>query len=590
MEDHAAGLMLRDAFVMLAFALGFVLLFRRMGLGATLGYLVAGVAIGPQVLGLVGGAEAMVEFAELGIVMLLFVVGLELSPKRLWRMKHEIFGLGFTQVAACGLIVAATVLALTGFTFEAALAIGLPLGLSSTAQVLPMLQSAGRLRTPFGERAFAILLFQDLSIIPLITIVEAMSRNPADTEGPAGVTLGLLTLAAVAGLIAMGRFVIRPLFRLIGGLGEREMFIVAALFTVVASAAVMEWLGLSLALGAFIAGVMLADTPYRHELEADIEPFRSILLGLFFLAVGMMLDLQAIADRPFFVIGFAVLLISLKTGIIMGLGLLMKMRWRSALALGLLLSQGGEFAFVLYTTAQSALLITDGAASVFGAIVTLSMAATPFLMMATSRIRKEPEGMDGGEEREGPQPEGSSAVVIGYGRFGQTVAQALQCAGLAVTIIDTDVVRIDMAEEFGRKVYFGDGTRLDMLRQAGAGDAQLIMFCIGHDKVDQELVGAVKQAFPNGSIYVRGYDRRSVIAMAGSQAEYVIREMFESALRMALMALEYVGLSEEAIDRAEATYRENDRKRLAVQMEAGDVYAAKEMTREQERAMQRGED
>ncbi len=588
MEEHGAGLMLKDGFLMLGFALAFVLLFRRMGLGATLGYLVAGVMIGPQVLGLVGGAEAMVEFAELGIVMLLFVVGLELSPARLWRMKHEIFGLGLAQVTACGLIVAATILALTGFTFEAALAIGLPLGLSSTAQVLPMLQSAGRLRTPFGERAFAILLFQDLSIIPLITIVEAMSRNPADATGPAGWTLGLLTLAAIAGLIAAGRFLIRPLFRLIGGLGEREMFIVAALFTVVASAAVMEWLGLSLALGAFIAGVMLADTPYRHELEADIEPFRSILLGLFFLAVGMMLDLHAIADRPFFVIGFALLLISLKTGIIMGLGLLMKMRWRSALALGLLLSQGGEFAFVLYTTAQSALLITDGAASVFGAIVTLSMAATPFLMMATSRIRKEPKS-ESGEEREGPQPEGSSALVIGYGRFGQTVAQTLQCAGLAVTVIDTDVKRIDMSEQFGRKVYFGDGMRLDMLRQAGAADAQLIMFCLGDDKVDKELVAAVKDAFPDAMIFVRGYDRRSVIAMAGSKADYVMREMFESALRMAIMALEKVGLSAEAIDRAEATYRENDRQRLAVQMEAGDIFAAQEMTREQERAMRRSD-
>ncbi|TIX51089.1 cation:proton antiporter [Alteraurantiacibacter aquimixticola] len=588
MEGHEGGLMLLEGVVMLGFALGFVLLFRRMGLGATLGYLVAGVVIGPQVLGLVGGAEEMVEFAELGIVMLLFVVGLELNPARLWRMKHEIFVLGGAQVIACGLAVAATVLALTGFTMEAALAIGLPLGLSSTAQVLPMLQSAGRLRTPFGERAFAILLFQDLSIIPLITIVSAMSRNPADAEGPAGITLVLLSLAAVAGLIAAGRFLIRPLFRLIGKLGEREMFIVAALFTVVASAAVMELLGLSLALGAFIAGVMLADTPYRHELEADIEPFRSILLGLFFIAVGMMLDLQAIADSPFFVIGFAVLLIALKTGIITGLGLLMKMRWRAALALGLLLSQGGEFAFVLYTTAQSALLIEDTAASIFGAVVTLSMAATPFLMMATRRVRREPPGSDGGEEREGPQAEGASAIVVGYGRFGQTVAQTLQGAGLTVTVIDTDVKRIDMAEEFGWKVYFGDGLRLDMLRQAGAGEAQLIMFCTANDKVDAELVEALKQAFPDAQVYLRGYDRRSVIAMAGSKADYVMRELFESALRMALMALDNVGLSEQEIDRAESRYRENDRQRLRVQMEAGDVYAAKEMTREQERAMRNG--
>ncbi|HSG55705.1 MAG TPA: monovalent cation:proton antiporter-2 (CPA2) family protein, partial [Paracoccaceae bacterium] len=389
MEQHGGGF-LYDGVIMLGFAVAFVLLFRRLGLGATLGYLVAGVVIGPQVLGLVGGAEQKVEFAELGIVMLLFIVGLELNPARLWRMRHEIFVLGGAQVVACGLAIAATVLALSGFTLEAALAIGLPLGLSSTAQVLPMLQSAGRLRTPFGERAFAILLFQDLSIIPLITIVSAMSRNPADATGPTGWTLALLTVLAIVGLVAAGRFLIRPLFRLIGGLGEREMFVMAALLTVLASAAVMELLGLSLALGAFIAGVMLADTPYRHELEADVEPLRGLLLGLFFLAVGMMLDLGAIAARPFEVLGFAILLIATKTAIITGLGLLMKMGWRAALALGLLLSQGGEFAFVIYAAAQDALLISDAAVSVFGAVVTLSMASTPFLMKLTRRFRVVP--------------------------------------------------------------------------------------------------------------------------------------------------------------------------------------------------------
>lgn len=582
-EEGSAELLLFDGFVMLGFALAAVLLFRRMGLGATLGYLIAGVLIGPQVLGLVGGAEAMVEFAELGIVMLLFVVGLELSPSRLWRLRREIFGLGLTQVAMCGLAVTATVLALTGFTLAAAIAIGLPLGLSSTAQVLPMLQSAGRLRTPFGERAFAILLFQDLSIIPLITIVSALSRNPADAEGPSGWLLGLLTVAAVIGLIIANRILIRPVFRLIGKLGEREMFIVAALFVVVGSATLMELLGLSAALGAFVAGVMLADTPYRHELEADIEPFRSILLGLFFLAVGMMLDLGAIAERPLFVIGFAVLLIGVKTGVIMGLGLLMKMSWRAALALGLLLSQGGEFAFVLYTQAQSALLISEGAASVFGAIVTLSMAATPFLMMATRRIRREPTGGNESEEREGPQPEGASALVVGYGRFGQTVAQTLQAGGLSVTVIDTDVERIDIAAKFGWKVYFGDGSRIDMLRQAGAANAQLIMFCSEGDTIGRELLTAIHEAFPEAAIYLRGYDRRSVMRLADSEAEFVMRELFESALAMARMGLYKVGLSEEETERAESEYRENDRAQLGVQIKTGDLYAAREMAHDQQR-------
>ena len=574
MEETTATHFLRDAFLLLGFGLGFVLLFRRFGLGATLGYLVAGAVVGPHVLKLVGDAEAMSAVGELGIVLLLFIVGLELNPARLWRLKREIFGLGLIQVALCGLAVTGVIYGFTEFSLAAALALGLPLGLSSTAQVLPMLQSAGRLRTPFGERAFAILLFQDLSIIPLITIVAAMSRNPADAEGPPGWQLALMTLAAVAGLIAAGRFLIRPLFRLIGGLGEREMFIVAALFTVVASAALMHELGLSTALGAFVAGVMLSDSPYRHELEADVEPFRSILLGLFFLAVGMMLDLGAIAERPVFVFGMAAALIVTKAAVISAIGLAFRMRWRSALALGLLLSQGGEFGFVLFAQARNALLVSDDAASLFGAVVTLSMASTPFLMRLTQRVRTEPVRAD--EEREGPSDQTAGALVVGYGRFGQTVAQTLMAGGVTVTLIDTDVEMIDVAESFGAKVYFGDGTRLDMLRQAGAAEAELIMFCIDKDQIEPELVHGVHRAFPNAAIYVRGYDRRSVLKLSDTPAEYVVREVLESALRMARIALEKMGLSEQEIERAETVYRATDKERLSKQIAAGDVRAARE--------------
>ena len=573
MEHSGAGLVLRDGILLLGFALTFVLLFRRLGLGATLGYLVAGAVVGPHVLGLIGDAEEMSGVGELGIVLLLFVVGLELNPARLWRLKREIFGLGLLQVAACGLAVTGVILLATNFTLAAALALGLPLALSSTAQVLPMLQSAGRLRTPFGERAFAILLFQDLSIIPLITIVAAMSRNPADVEGPPGWQVALLTLAAVAGLIAVGRFLVRPMFRLIGGLGEREMFIVAALFTVVGSAAVMQAIGASTALGAFVAGVMLADTPYRHELEADVEPFRSILLGLFFLAVGMLLDLGAIAERPLFVFGMALALIATKTGVIFALGLVARMTWRRALALGLLLSQGGEFGFVLFAQAQGAFLIGEEAASLFAAVVTLSMATTPFLMSLTQRIRTEPEGA--AEEREGPHDQAANALVVGYGRFGQTVAQTLMAGGIPVTLVDSDVEMIDVAERFGAKVYFGDGTRLDLLRQAGAAEAELILFCLDGEQIEPEFLHAVHKAFPNAALYVRGYDRRSVMKLSDAPAEYVVREVLESALRMARMALEKLGLSEEAIERAETLYRATDKERLSKQIAAGDIGAAR---------------
>jgi glutathione-regulated potassium-efflux system protein KefB len=574
MDHSGPAMLLRDGVILLGFGLACVLLFRRLGLGATLGYLVAGALVGPQVLHLVDGADSKMGIAELGITLLLFIVGLELNPTRLWRMKEEIFGLGLIQVVICGLVITGIVWAI-GFSPAAAIGLGLPLALSSTAQVLPMLQSAGRLRTPFGERAFSILLFQDLSIVPLITIVAARSRNPAATNAPPGWMLALYTVTAVAGLVLAGRFILRPLFRLIGNLGEREMFVFAGLFAVIASAAIMQALGLSTALGAFIAGVMLADSPYRHELEADVEPFRSILLGLFFLAVGMSLNLHAIAERPFFVVGMALALIVAKTAVIMGIGLAFRMTWRQAFALGLLLSQGGEFGFVLFAQAQAGYLVAPDAASLFGAIITLSMATTPFLMGVTRRFREEP--LAAGQEREGPKTDGANALIVGYGRFGQTVAQMLTAQGVPVTLIDTDIEMIDIAGEFGAKVYYGDGTRLDLLRQAGAAEAELILFCIDGDQVSPELVEAVHEAFPRAAIFVRAFDRRAVIKLEATAARYAVREVLESAVKMGRLALQSLDVHDGEIDRAEALYRSRDKERLKVQIEGGDIRAARGM-------------
>jgi glutathione-regulated potassium-efflux system protein KefB len=578
--EESASHFLRDGVVMLGFALGFVLLFRRLRLGATLGYLVAGAVIGPQLLGLVGEAEGKIAIAELGIVLLLFVVGLELAPQRLLRLRKEIFGFGLVQVLLCGAALTAAIGLFTGFSWEASLALGLPLALSSTAQVLPMLQSSGRLRTPFGERAFSILLFQDLSIIPMITVVAAMSRNPADAEGPPGWEFGLMTVGAIVGLILAGRFLIRPLFRLIGTLGEREMFIVAALFTVIGAAATMEFLGLSTALGAFIAGVMLADTPYRHELETDVEPFRSILLGLFFLAVGMMLDLHAIAERPLFVLVAAIGLIAIKATVIGGIGLFAGMTWRGALAIGLLLSQGGEFGFVMFAQAQSGLLIDPEAASLFGAIVTLSMAATPFLMMLTAPLRREPESKEG---REGPRKDGAAALVVGYGRFGQTVSQIMMANDISVTLIDTDTEMIDVAGEFGSKVYFGDGTRIDLLRQAGAAEADVICFCLDGKQIDAGILEAVREAFPQPKIFLRAFDRITLVDLRDAPHEYAVREVMESAVQMGRAALEALGDSQQDIDEAEEFYRRNDLERLEAQLESGDYRAARDMVINQQK-------
>jgi len=576
MTDPAAhASLLRDGFILLGFALAFVLVFRRLGLGATLGYLLAGAVIGPQALHLVGDAEGKLGFAELGITLLLFIVGLELNPARLWKLRREIFGVGLAQVVLCGLLVAVFVKLGVGFSWAAAVALGLPLALSSTAQVLPMLQSSGRLRTPFGERAFAILLFQDLSIIPLITIITALSRNPADQGGPPGWLLALYSAGAIVGLVLAGRWLIRPLFRLIGNLGEREMFVAAALFTVLAAGALMELLGLSTALGAFIAGVMLADSPYRHELEADVEPFRSILLGLFFLAVGMMLDLHAIAERPLFVAGVALALIVINTAAIFGIARLSGMAWRPALGLGLLLSQGGEFGFVLFAQAQGAFLISPEAASLFGAVVTLSMATTPFLMKATRRLRAEAEQGPAGE-REGPSQDGANALIVGYGRFGQTVAQVLMASDVPVTLIDSDIEMIDVAESFGAKVYFGDGTRLDVLRQAGAAEAEMILFCLDGDQLTAEFLEGVHAAFPEAALYVRAFDRRAMITLGQAPVRKVVREVLESAVVMARRALSDSGIGREQVDRAEAMYRARDKERLRLQVETGDLRAARD--------------
>lgn len=576
MGDHGGGAhtMLAEFAPMLGAALFFVLLFRKAGLGATLGYLVAGMLVGPAVLDLVGDAESKLAFAELGIVLLLFVVGLELSPARLWRMRRDIFGFGLLQVILCGLAIIVLVQASTAFSIAAIVALSLPMALSSTAQVLPLLQSAGRLSTPFGERAFSTLLLQDISIVPLITIIAALSRNPADAAGPPGWLLALYTVLAVAGLVLAGRYVLRPLFRLIGNLGEREMFVFAALFTVIASAALMQMLGLSTALGAFVAGVMLADSPYRHQLEADIEPFRTILLGMFFLAVGMMLDLGAIAEQPVFIIGMALALVAVKAGVITLLARAFGMAWKPALGLGLLLSQGGEFAFVLFAQAEAALLIAPEAASVFSAIVTLSMATTPFLMMFASRFRAEP--VAAGDAPEGPRHDGASAIVVGYGRFGQSAAQMLIGQGLSVTLIDRDPETIERAGDFGMKVYYGDGTRIDLLRLAGAADAQLILLCIDGQQWTAETLGEVRAVFPEAGIFLRAFDRRELIALGPVPVDGTVREVFESGIEMARRAMRHLGIDEGEIERTEAEYRRMDDVRLARQIDAGDLYAGRD--------------
>jgi glutathione-regulated potassium-efflux system protein KefB len=561
---------------MLGVALVFVTIFRRIGLGATLGYIVAGLLIGPSVLGLFTEPEAIQNVSEIGIALLLFIVGLELQPRRLWRLRTDIFGLGLAQVVLCGLAISALLYFAVGLSAAPALAIGLPLALSSTAQVLPMLRADNELNTPQGERAFSILLFQDLAIVPLITIIAALSRVPPDPGTPTGWVLALYTLAAIIGLVAVGRFILNPLFRLIGRFGERELFVVAGLFTVIGAAALMRHFGLSTALGAFVAGVVLAESPYRNEIESDVEPFRSILLGLFFLSVGMLLDLHLIAQQPLMVIGIAAGVIVTKAILISTLSRIFRCKWQLAIRLGLLLSQAGEFGFVLFAQAAAAMLITPADASLFSAVVTLSMVTTPFLMRFIDFLERRDAREARRDDLDGPDksPE-TSAIVVGYGRFGQTVAQMMQAKSIGVTIIDKKPAQIELSEEFGTKVYYGDGLRIDLLRTAGADTARIIAFC--NDNLDGEMtresIEAVLRSFPQAAVMVRAYDRRLLIELNDLDLAFAERELFEGAVAMGRAALKASGVDPREIDRVDREYRMRDCNRLERQSRTGDLKA-----------------
>lgn len=570
--EQATDTALVEGAILLGVATLFVLLFRRLGLGAVLGYLIAGSLVGPYGFGLVGGGESKLAFAELGIAFLLFLVGLELHPRRLWDMRRAIFGLGLAQVAITGLLLAGLIFLTLGFSWQAALALGLPLALSSTAQVLPGLKSSGRINSPFGEKAFSVLLFQDLAIVPMITIIAVLSRAPADPSTPPGWLLALYTIAAIAGLVLAGRFVLNPLLRVIGRYGERELFVVVGLLAVLASAALMHSLHLSTALGAFIAGVMLADSPYRHEIEADVEPFRLILLGLFFLAVGMVLDVNVVLADPLRVVGLAAGLVVVKLTVLTLLVRAFGKSWKTALGLGLLLSQGGEFGFLLFTQAQQALLIEPEAASLFSAVVTLSMISTPFLMLFARNLEFAPDR--DGEPMDDPEnaPRGS-ALVIGYGRFGQTVAQMLHAVDCSVTLIDKKASQIELSGRFDTKVYYGDGLRLDLLRRAGADDAKLIIYCIDDPAFNAATLRPIVEAFPHARVLARVFDRRQLIAIDGAGVAGAVREVFESSVALGIKALAELDVDPREIEDVEAALRQLDETRLAAQMDEGDLTA-----------------
>lgn len=572
-SHHIVADVMLGGVVLLGAALIAVLIFRRLGLGAVLGYLVAGIAIGPHGLGLIGEAETILAYSEIGIILLLFLVGLELSPRRLWLLRRDILLFGPLQVALCGLAMFAVIkLAMPSFSWEAALVLGLPLALSSTAQVLPLLQSRGRLKTDYGEKSFSILLFQDISIVPLLTIVAALSRAPAPEGAVSGFLLVIYAVIAIIGLVLAGRYLLSPLLRLVGKISERELFIVTGLFTVCASSAVMQMIGVSPALGAFVAGVMLAESPYRHELEADIDPFRSILLGLFFLAVGMMLDVNVILAQPLLVVGLALALIAVKIVVIFLLGRFFGLNSKASIIMAMLLSQGGEFGFVLFAAAQQALLVEPEAASLFGAVVTLSMASTPFLMILAGKLAVRKSGSE--VQLDDPELAAqANVIIVGHGRFGQQVSQIMQAAGRTVTLIDINPQTIDLSGEFGRKVFYGDGTRIDLLQRAGADKACAIFFCIDDRDLDAETLMPVRQTFPATKLFVRAFDRQQAMRLMEDREIRIVREVFESSIRMSADALKSFGTSKENVAKIIKEFRHRDKARLMAQFETGDMHA-----------------
>ncbi len=550
-------------------------IFRRLGLGSVLGYLAAGLAVGPFGLRWLADPVSILHVAELGVVMFLFVIGLEMRPSHLWSLRGEIFGLGALQVALCTALLTGVAFAF-GFPLQAAFVGAMGFVLTSTAVVMQVLDERGDLALPNGQRVVSILLFEDLLIVPLLGIVSFMSPTIADpAAGSRWASVGL-GVGAVAVLLAVGIWLLNPLFRLLAAAKAREVLTAAALLVVLGAALLMQLGGLSMAMGAFLAGVLLSQSTFRHQIEADIEPFRGILLGLFFLGVGMSLDLRVVLASWPLVFG-AVLAMMLMKGIaIYAVARTLGTKTAEALDRAVLMAQGGEFAFVLYAAATASGVVDATINATFTAIVVLSMALTPVLVTVMRRFKPRVEpSLEGVERAEGLS---GSVLLIGFGRFGQVVCQALLARDADVTIIDTDVDMIQSAEGFGFKVYYGDGTRLDVLRASGAERARAVAVCVDDRHAAQRIVELCKSSFPQARLLVRSFDRQHSLQLITAGVDYQIRETFESAMSFGEAALKELGLSEDEAAEIVADVRRRDAQRFELEI-AGGTAAARALLR-----------
>ncbi|MDW5314159.1 monovalent cation:proton antiporter-2 (CPA2) family protein [Rhizobium sp. PL01] len=548
-------------------------IFKKLGLGTVLGYLAAGIIIGPLLHQIIDG-EQILGFGELGVVFLLFVIGLELKPSRLWQMRRDIFGLGTAQVMVTGAVVSAIVFWAGLLDLSGSVITGFGLALSSTAFALQILDENGDTNTRYGQRAFSVLLLQDLAIVPLLALIPLLAlQAPEDTTPP--LEDFSIAVGAILIMVISGRYLLNPLFQVIARTGAREIMIAAALFIVLGAATLMQLAGLSMAMGAFLAGVLLAESSYRHELEADIEPFRGLLLALFFMAVGLSLDLRVIVENYMLILIAVPVLMLVKAVVLYTVCRFTGSPHNDAVRISLLLPQGGEFGFVLFTAAATAGVFTDSWASLLIVIVTLSMALTPAASALAGLMMQDQE--EATEELEEDfNGAGADVLMIGFSRFGQIASQILLAGGREVTIIDHSAARVRQAATFGFRIYFGDGTRLDVLRAAGIERAKIVAICTQKQEITDRIVDMVQAEYPNARIYARAYDRLHTLSLRARGVDYELRETFESGLVFGRKALEGLGIADNEAEEIMNDIRRRDEARLVVQ-EAEGISAGRDM-------------
>lgn len=548
-------------------------LFKRLGLGTILGYLAAGVLIGPIAQRITEG-EQILHVAELGVVFLLFIIGLELKPSRLWQMRRDIFGLGSAQVVLTGAILSGLIAFFGLLDWRGSVITGFGMALSSTAFAMQILDENNDTNTRYGQRAFSILLLQDIAIVPLLALIPLLAaRAPEATTSP--LQDFAIAIAAIAALFAAGRYLLNPLFQVIARTGAREVMIAAALLVVIGAATMMQLAGLSMAMGAFLAGVLLAESSYRHELEADIEPFRGILQALFFMAVGLSLQLGVVAANLLLILIAVPLLMAAKSLVLYGLCRALGSHHNDAVRVALLLPQGGEFGFVLFTAAAAAGVFSQGISSLLVAIVTLSMALTPVAALLSKRLLRERDEMED-EMEEDFEGAGADVLMIGFSRFAQIAAQILLAGGRDVTIIDHSAARVRQAATFGFRIYFGDGTRLDVLRAAGIEKAKIVAVCTQKKETTDRIIGLLQSEFPNARIFARSYDRLHTLELRSKGIDYELRETFESGLLFGRKTLEALGVADEEAIGIMDDIRRRDEARLVLQ-EAEGISAGRHM-------------